>query len=140
MKQPSQIEHKGTVAFVGCDFVRVTIEVMEACGSCASRKACAMGQSDKREIVVYTDDATAYSVDEVVNISARQTIGITAVLLCYVLPLVVMVAALAAMVMLGCSEGVAALVSLASTALYYAILGALHKRISKNIVFTINKI
>ncbi|MBR2025751.1 MAG: SoxR reducing system RseC family protein [Alistipes sp.] len=120
--------------------MRVAIEVMEACGSCASRKACAMGQSDKREIVVYTDDASAYSVGEVVNVSARQTIGITAVLLCYVLPLVVMIAALASMVMLGCSEGIAALVSLVSIALYYAILGALHKRISKKIVFTINKI
>ena len=52
----------------------------------------------------------------------------------------VMIAALASMVMLGCSEGIAALVSLVSIALYYAILGALHKRISKKIVFTINKI
>ena len=34
----------------------------------------------------------------------------------------------------------AALVSLASIAIYYALLAALHKRISKKIVFTINKI
>jgi hypothetical protein len=33
-----------------------------------------MGQSDKREIVVYTDQAAAYSVGEVVNVCADKTV------------------------------------------------------------------
>ena len=140
MKQPNQIEHKGTVALVGRNFVRVDIEVMEACGSCASRKACAMGQGTTREIMVYTDDAQNYSVGEVVNVSARQSLGLIAVLFCYVVPLVVLVGALAAAISLGCSEGVAALISLGATALYFLLLAFLRKRISRKVVFTINKI
>ena len=137
VKHPSQIEHKGTVALVGRNFVRVDIEVMEACGSCASRKACAMGQGTTREIMVYTDEAQRYSIGEVVNVSAKQTVGLTAVLLCYVVPLVILVSALALPISLGLSEGIAALLSLTVTALYYFVLWFFRNRIAKRVVFTI---
>ena len=128
------------VALVGRNFVRVDIEVMEACGSCASRKACAMGQGTTREIMVYTDDAANYSIGEVVEVSARQSMGLVAVLLCYILPLAVLVGTLIFTVVVGCSEGVAALASLGTTALYYAVLYLCRNRISKNVIFTIDKL
>ena len=137
MKHPSQIEHKGTVALVGRNFVRVDIEVMEACGSCASRKACAMGQGTTREIMVYTDEAQRYSIGEVVTVLAKQTVGLTAVLLCYVVPLFVLVGALAVPVSLGISEGIAALLSLTITGFYYFVLWIFRNRIAKRVVFTI---
>ncbi|MBR2032053.1 MAG: SoxR reducing system RseC family protein [Alistipes sp.] len=140
MKQAEQIEHKGRVLSIEKGVVRVAIEVNEACGSCASRKACAMGQGTTREIVVYTDNATQYSVGEVVNVMARQSAGVMAVVLCYVLPLVVLVTALALAVVVGISDGVAAIISLGVTAVYYFVLGLFHKRIAKKIVFSINKI
>lgn len=140
MKKARLIEHKGTVALVGRNFVRVDIEVMEACGSCASRKACAMGQGTTREIMVYTDDAQNYSVGEVVNVLAHQTMGLMAVLLCYVLPLVVLVATLAIAISSGVSEGISAIIALGVTALYYLLIALLHKHISQKVVFTINKI
>lgn len=140
MKQPEQIEHKGRVAFVGRDTVRVAIEVNEACGSCASRKACAMGSSETREITIYTDEAEHYSVGEEVNVGAQRRLGVTAVVLCYVVPLVVLIVALIVANVLGCSDGVAALIGVGAMAIYYALLALLHKRISKKVVFTINKI
>ena len=140
MAQAEQIEHKGRVLSSGEGVVRVAIEVNEACGSCASRKACAMGQGTTREIVVYTDNATQYSVGEVVNVMARQSAGVMAVVLCYVVPLVELVIALALAVAVGVADGVAAIISLGVTAVYYCVLGLFHKRIAKKIVFTINKI
>ena len=139
MKSAEQIEHKGIVLSVEEGIVRVAIEVNEACGSCASRKACSMGQSEKREITVYTADASDYSVGEQVEVGAKQTLGVVAVLLCYVVPLVVLVASLATAVALGTSDGIAALVSLSSILIYYAILYLFRNRISKRIIFTINK-
>ena len=140
MKQPNQIEHKGTVALVGRNFVRVDIEVMEACGSCASRKACSMGSSEKREIVVYTSEASNYSVGEAVKVGAKQSLGVVAVLLCYVVPLVVLVGALAIAVSSGCSDGIAALISMGAIALYYAVLYLYRNSISKKVIFTIDKL
>ena len=140
MAQAEQIEHKGRVLSIGEGVVRVAIEANEACGSCASRKACAMGQGTTREIVVYTDNAEQYSVGEVVNVMARQSAGVMAVVLCYVVPLVVLVIALALAVAVGVADGVAAIISLGVTAVYYFVLGLFHKRIAKKIVFSINKI
>ena len=139
MKSAEQIEHKGVVSSVEEGIVRVAIEVNEACGSCASRKACSMGQSEKREITAYTADASDYSVGEQVEVGAKQTLGVVAVLLCYVVPLVVLVASLATTVASGASDGTAALVSLGSILIYYAILYLFRNRISKRIIFTINK-
>lgn len=140
MKEAEQIEHSGVVRSVEEGVVRVAVEVNEACGSCASRKACAMGQGTTREIVINTDDAASYAVGEKVNVMARRSAGIMAVVLCYVVPLVVLLVALIVANVAGATDGVSALVGLASTALYYAILALIHKRISRKVVFTINKI
>jgi sigma-E factor negative regulatory protein RseC len=140
VKQPEQIEHKGVVSSVDKGLIRVAIEVNEACGSCASRKACSMGSSEKREIVVYTTESSNFSVGEAVQVGAKQSLGVVAVLLCYVVPLVVLVGALAVAIAMNCSEGVAALISLGSTALYYAVLYLFRNRISKTVIFTIDKL
>ena len=140
MKRAEQIEHKGVVLSIDGGVVRVAIEVMEACGSCASRKACAMGMSDKREITVYTDQAERYAIGEVVNVSVRQSMGAVAVVLCYVAPLVVLVAALGVASAVGISEGLSAVISLGMIALYYAIIYLLRNRISKKMIFTIDKL
>ena len=118
----------------------VAIEVSEACGSCASRKVCAMGSSEKREIAIHTDKAASYSVGEAVQVGAKQSLGIVAVVLCYIVPLVVLVGTLVAAVTLNCSEGIAALISLGSIALYYAILYLFRNCISKKVIFTIDKL
>jgi sigma-E factor negative regulatory protein RseC len=87
--------------------------------------------------LVSVDDAENYSVGDIVRVSAKQTVGVVAVLLCYVLPLIVMVAVLAIMVSFGFMEGTSALVALASLATYYAVLWLFRKRISQKVVFTI---
>ena len=120
--------------------VRVAIEVNEACGGCSARKSCAMGQSAKREIDVRTAEASRYSAGELVRVGAKQSLGIAAVVLCYVVPLVVLVAALVLAVAAGMPEGAAALASIGATALYYVALYLFRNRISKKITFTINKI
>ena len=140
MKPAEQIEHKGTILSIESGVVRLSIVVMEACGACASRKVCSMGSAEKREVVVYTDNAENYSVGETVNVVARQSAGVLAVVLCYVVPLVVLVGALVVAVSLGADEGIAALISLTVTALYFAVLSLFKGRLSKKVTFTINKI
>ena len=99
-----------------------------------------MGSAEKREVVVYADDVENYSVGEVVNVVARQSVGVLAVVLCYVVPLVVLVGALTMAVSLGADEGIAAIISLTVTALYFAALSLFKSRLSKKVTFTINKI
>ena len=137
---PKQIEHKGVVLSVEEGLVRVAIEVGEACGACSARKSCAMGQTSKREIEVATSEAENYSVGEVVNVGAKQSLGVVAVLLCYVAPLVVLLVAIVASQLLGYSDGISALVGLATQVLYFGLLALFRERISQKVIFTINKI
>ena len=140
MKRPEQIEHKGVVLSIEERVIRVAIEISEACGGCSARKSCAMGQTTKREIEIYTTDGSNYSVGEAVKVGARQSLGVAAVVLCYVVPLIVLVGALTVTVTIGISEGISALISLGSIMIYYAVLYLFRNRISKRIIFTINKI
>ena len=140
MKQPEQIEHKGVVLSTEEGVIRVAIEVSEACGGCSARKSCAMGQTARREIEIFTAESGNYSIGEVVKVGAKQSLGIMAVVLCYIVPLVVLVATLAIAVAMGLSEGVSAMVALGFTAIYYALHALMRNRISKRVTFTINKI
>ena len=139
MKRAEEIEHKGKVALVGHNFVRVDIVVNEACGSCSARKSCAMGSSEKREITVFTPLASQYRVGEEVEVQAKRTIGIMAVLLCYVVPLFVLVGALVVAKLFGVTDGISALVALGAMALYFGVLAMFHTHISRKVTFQIIK-
>lgn len=140
MKQPEQIEHKGTILSVEEGIVHVAIEVSEACGSCSARKSCSMGQTTKRKIEVFTADYSSYSVGEIVKIGAKQSLGTMAVLLCYVAPLVTLLAVMVVAQLFGCSDGISAFIGLGAQALYFGVLALFKERISKKVTFTINKL
>ncbi len=140
MRHNDTIEHDGTVVSVERGRVRVDVEVGEACGACASRRQCALGQaSQHRSIEIAASDASSYSVGERVTVAVRKGAGIGAVIFGYVIPLAVLVAVLVACVCAGTTDGTAAIVSLAAVAVYYAALYAFRGKISEKITFTISK-
>lgn len=137
----NNITHTGKVINIFRDTVTVTVESTEACGGCASQSACSLGvQSNTRNILVNTPDASSYSVGEQVMVSARTQLGLMAVALCYFVPAVVLVGSLAAAVLLGVSEGASAGISLLSVALYYGVLWLFRGKIARKVSFTIEKL
>lgn len=137
----NNVTHSGKVIGLFRDTVTVAVESSEACGSCASRSACSLGvQSNTRNILITTPDASSFSVGEIVRVATRTQMGLMAVALCYAVPAVVLVAVLAAAVLCGVSEGVAALISLGSVAIYFGILWLLRDKLAQKISFTIEKL
>lgn len=137
----NNVTHSGKVIGVFRDTVTVAVESSEACGSCASRSACSLGvQSNTRNILITTPDASSFSVGEIVRVATRTQMGLMAVALCYAVPAVVLVAVLAAAVLCGVSEGVAALISLGSVAIYFGILWLVRDKLAQKISFTIEKL
>ena len=137
----NNVTHSGKVIGVFRDTVTVAVESSEACGSCASRSACSLGvQSNTRNILITTPNASSFSVGEIVRVATRTQMGLMAVALCYAVPAVVLVAVLAAAVLCGVSEGVAALISLGSVAIYFGILWLVRDKLAQKISFTIEKL
>lgn len=72
-------------------------------------------------------------------VATRTQMGLLAVLLCYALPAVVLVTVLTVAVTLGMAEGLAALVSLLSVAVYYGVIWFFRDKLAQKISFIIYK-
>ena len=135
------ITHIGKVIGIFRDTVTVAVESSEACGSCASRSACSLGvESKTRNILITTLEAENYTIGESVMVSTKTQMGLMAVALCYAVPAVVLVVAIALAVGCGVSEGLSALISLGSVALYYTALWLFRDKLSMKISFSIHKV
>lgn len=119
--------------------VKVTILSQSACQSCHAKGTCSMGGEENKEIEL--DHITEnYQVGEKVNVIMRESTGMTAMLLGYFIPFIVMIIILIALQNLFHQEGLSALGALGSVALYYLILYFLKGKLSRKLTFTIEKI
>ncbi len=69
----------------------------------------------------------------------RRSMGVASLVLGYVVPLVVLLVALLVSKIAGAADGVAACITLAAVAVYYACLYLLRARMDRKIQFTIIK-
>ena len=134
------IEHIGTVAGIEGMCVRVEITSHSACSSCSARMACGMSESATKSIDVYTNRGAEFHVGDVVVVGVKKSMGITAVVLAYVVPLVFLVVSLViGLSLFEKSEGMVALASLFSVVIYYVGLYLLRDKIESKIQFSITK-
>ena len=135
----SALQHRGVVTSVDADAVTVSVMAESACAGCHAKGIC--GESGAERIIrVLTHDASEYSVgDSVVVALKRQSMAISSVVWGYMLPLVVLVVVLFGSVALGFSDGVAAIVSILTVAIYYVGLYLARRVFERKIEFTIFK-
>jgi len=134
------IKHIGTVTSIESRCVCVEITSHSACSSCNVRMACGMSESAAKNVDVHTDKASDFSVGDTVVVGVKKSIGITAVILAYVVPIIFLVTSL----IIGLSlfeqnEGLVAISSLISVAVYYVGLYLLKDKIDNKIQFSITK-
>ena len=99
-----------------------------------------MSESTEKIVEVKTRSAAEFEVGEEVLVTVKRKVGLWAVAVAYVAPLVVLVAILVVASFLGVSEGRAALGSLVGVAIYYLLLWAFGGRISEKVDFNILKL
>ena len=133
------IQHRGRVESVEGDKVVVVVAQQTACAGCHARGVC--GEKGKeRRIEVVTPYAAEYAVGESVIVALmRPSMGFSSVVWGYVLPLVVLLAALFGAKILGVEDGPAALTSIVAVALYYVAIYLMRNMFDKKIHFTIIK-
>lgn len=133
------IQHRGRVESVEGDKVVVVVAQQTACAGCHARGVC--GEKGKeRRIEVVTPYAAEYAVGESVIVALmRPSMGFSSVVWGYVLPLVVLLAALFGAKTVGVEDGPAALTSIVAVALYYVAIYLMRNMFDKKIHFTIIK-
>lgn len=136
----SSIEHEGVIVEIkGNSKAVVSIVSKSACASCHAKGVCSAADQKEKKIEVTLSSDDNYSVGERVILSLESGIGLKAVLVLYVIPLIILLTLL--LTLLGCkvSEPMSALISLGSVALYYVLVKIFNISLERNLYFKIRK-
>lgn len=133
------IEHNGVVDKIEGNVVFVRIVQQSACSGCHAQSMCSA--SDRKEkIIEIVDHSGQFQVDEQVKISGQSSLGLQAVLLAFVIPLVLVLAAIAVGTGLQWEETISGLFGLLLLLPYYSLLYVLRDRLKRRFIFTLRKL
>lgn len=137
-----RIEHDGTVIAVDKDYISVELLSKSACAACHAKGVC--GASDEAvKVVEVAQDITTltedYQVGEKVNVVMTPSMGIQAIWLAYVIPLIVLLASVLVFHLCKAGELVMGLGSLGIVAVYYFGVWLFRNKISRIFIFSIEK-
>jgi len=131
------IRHEGVVNSIDGQKVTVRILQASACSGCQASRICNAAESKEKLVEVDMAGAESLSVGQTVTVVAGERMGMTAVMLAFGLPLLLLIVALIAALRVSGSEKVAAIVSLAVLVPYYVVLFLCRNRIKKDFGFRI---
>lgn len=132
------IRHNGIVERVEGDTAVVRIAQTSACAACHAAKMCMASESREKRIEARMVEPM--NVGDEVEVIVREQAGWLAVLLAYVLPFVLLVAAVAVFGQLGWSEVQAGTAALLSVAVYFVILRMFRDKLQRQFTFWVRKI
>lgn len=134
-----EVSHKGMIVSVGKDKVSVQIVSESACSACHAAGLCGAAESKKKivDVPVYGD--RSYSIGQEVEVCLARKMGLKAVLLSYVIPLVILLILVLSLPYIGFGELASGLVSIGGIAVYYLILYLCRNHLAEGYVFYIRK-
>lgn len=131
------IRHDGIVDLIDGQTVIVRITQSAACGGCQARNICRAAESKDKLVEVRCQDTESIRIGQAVMVAAAESLGIKAVVFCFGLPLLLLLAALVAATVATGSEKIAVLAALGVLVPYYIVLFLLRDRIKKDFQFRI---
>jgi sigma-E factor negative regulatory protein RseC len=135
MRYRPEIEHEGVVSTADEQSVTVLLSRATACSGCHSEKLC--GISGKQEKIVTINGKYGVSPGDHVIVTMKRSLGYSALLLGYVLPLSVVLLLLIILTALSVNELSSGLFSIGALVPYYAILFLYRKYLDKKFFFII---
>ncbi|MCR4859427.1 MAG: SoxR reducing system RseC family protein [Bacteroidales bacterium] len=137
MSSSSEISHRGRIVSITPEVTTVRIVSESACSACHAKGLCSLGDSTEKDVELPTRGWDNYEVGDEVDVVLRASMGHKAVWIAYVIPLVLMVAALLGVLAAGGSELLAGLVAIGAIALYYFVIWLLRERLRNEYIFNI---
>ncbi len=134
----SNIEYPGVVFQVNDDIVQVKILQKTACADCHAKSMCGLSEVQEK-ILEISDNNHDFKIGDEVLVSGAVSLGMKAVLLAFVFPLLMIVIILSLGIRFFISEIIAAGVAVLSLIIYYVILYLRKNELKKKFVFTLNK-
>lgn len=133
------IHHTGRVERISPDTVFVRITQRSACSGCHAQAMCSASEQ-KDKIIEVPDRSGQFAVNEEVVLTGETRLGMEAVVLAFVIPLVIVVTMVAIGFSLGWDESLSGLIGLLLLIPYYGLLYLLRNRLKRRFVFTLRKL
>jgi positive regulator of sigma E activity len=132
------VVHLGIVDSISGKSMRVRIEQSAACTGCHASQVCSAADKQEKWIDIPDFDGCFY-VGQTVLLEGKSSIGLQAVWIAYILPLLLIIATLAisTLWLFPGKDGWSALISLAVVLLYYLALYPLRTFLQTRFVFTV---
>ncbi len=132
------IRHNGIVEHIEGDKIFVRIVQQSACAGCHAKSMCSASDSKVKVIEIIDRSGNLKENDEV-TICGQSSLGLQAVLLAFVLPLIVVIVAISLGLYIGWSETTSAFVGLLLLVPYYFMLYLMREKLKRRFVFTLEK-
>lgn len=133
------ISHKGTVVSAGPTATVVRLLAQDACGHCEAASLCGMSTVAEKLVEVPTRLNHPHAVGDEVEVLLKGSMGIKAVWIAYMIPLLVLLAVILGLYALGVGEVAAGLSGIGAVAVYYLVIWLLRARLRNEYVFTIKE-
>ena len=139
MSEQSTICKEGIVRAVYEDTVDVEVTVSSACAGCHAKSICIPSDHRQETVKAHVGEGDSFKVGERVNLVLQGNAGTKAVVIAYVVPFVVLLAAFIGSYLLFHNELVSVLASLALLLLYFLFLKTQRHKIDHNFIFYAKK-
>ena len=131
------IEHHGIVENIAGTHIQVRIVQTSACATCSIKGHCTSADTKEKLIDVVDEQAASYRPGDSVRVIGSVSMGMQAVALAFVVPLLLLVVSLFVSVSVGLSEPLAIGCSLMVVAVYYLLVWFCRERVGKRFSFSI---
>ena len=131
------IEHHGIVENIAGTHIQVRIVQTSACATCSIKGHCTSAETKEKLIDVVDEQAASYRPGDSVRVVGSVSMGMQAVALAFVAPLLLLMASLFAGVALGLHEAAAIGCSLLLVAGYYFVVWLCRAKVGKRFTFSI---
>lgn len=122
---------------IGNGVVSVRILQSSACSSCSAAHLCKSSETKEKIVDVYTSASDSYEIGQQVRIVGEVSQGLVATWWAYVLPLIVMLAAMIVFSQFTDNDALVALAAIGILFVYYLCLYFMRERFEKAFAFRI---
>ena len=131
----NEISHIGRVKEMTPESTVVEIVSSSACSACHAKGLCGVSEEKVKEIEVPTDPYATWNVGDEVRVMLRQTMGLKAVWISYVIPLIILMILILTLSAFKLHEVFVGLTSVCAVAVYYLVIYLMKDRLAKDFVF-----
>lgn len=132
-----EIYHDGKIIEITPEFTSVEIISSSACSQCHAKGLCGFSEEESKVVMVPTSPYTERKVGDTVTLALKQTIGLKAVWISYVIPLIILMILVLSLSSVIDNEVWTGLTAIGGVALYYLVIWLLRDKLKNEFVFYI---